>query len=55
MQQKRKGGLSYGPCAQFQLYFCTIKIHVCPIQMKKKKEIHVYVKNMYLDIYLLFR
>lgn len=53
MLQKRKGGLSYGPCAQSQLYFCTIKIHVCPIQIKK--EIHVYVKNMYLDIYLLFR
>lgn len=35
------------------VFFFTIKIHVCPIQIKK--EIHVYVKNMYLDIYLLFR
>lgn len=33
--------------------FFTIKIHVYPIQIKKG--IHVYVKNMYLDIYLLFR
>lgn len=36
------------------IFFFTKEIHVCPIQIKKK-EIHVYVKNMYLDIYLLFR